>query len=36
VTYCDWDNNGKQDSLNLLPWEIGYEYADPLRVEKIE
>jgi hypothetical protein len=36
VTYCDWDNDGKQDPLDLLPWNIGYENGDPLRVEKVE
>lgn len=36
VIYCDWDNNGKQDPLNLLPWNIGYEYGDPLRVEQLQ
>lgn len=36
VIYCDWDNNGKQDPLNLLPWEIGYEFGDPLRIQQLQ
>jgi hypothetical protein len=34
VTYCDWDNNGEQDPLDLIPITIGFENGDPLRIEE--
>ncbi len=30
--YTDWDQDGVQDPLDLIPSSIGYEYGDPLRV----
>ena len=34
VTYCDWDNNGEQDPLDLMPTSLGFENGDPLRIEE--
>lgn len=34
VTYCDWDNNGEQDPLDLIPTSLGFENGDPLRIEE--
>jgi hypothetical protein len=35
LIYCDWDQNGVQDALNLNPVDLGFSNADPLRVEQI-
>jgi hypothetical protein len=32
TTYCDWDQDGKQDPTSLIPGDIGFYYGDPLRV----
>ncbi len=34
VSYCDWDEDGEQDPLNLMPSSLGYSNGDPLRIEK--
>jgi len=35
LIYCDWNQNGAQDPLNLNPGSLGFSNADPLRVEQV-
>jgi hypothetical protein len=35
LIYCDWNQDGFQDALNLNPVSLGFSNADPLRVEQI-
>ena len=35
LIYCDWNQNGVQDPLNLNPGSLGFSNADPLRVEQV-
>jgi hypothetical protein len=33
VTYCDWNLDGAQDPISLMPDTLGFLYGDPLRVQ---
>jgi hypothetical protein len=35
LIYCDWNQDGVQDALNLNPVSLGFSNADPLRVEQV-